>query len=627
MLALFRTLFFPSKRATFGNNAIAICLVGACSLLWGIRDIPVTDRDEPRFAQATRQMLESETLGGWIIPKVGKEIRLKKPPLIYWAQAAVVATATQGDVRQDAIWMYRLTSVLAATIAALATCWIGRSMFAGNVGLLAGLLIIVCPVVVIDCHMARADELLLATTTVAMALLWSLWKQHRTDRARGTLQHGLPLLPCIGLWVFIALGILAKGPITPFVAGTAALGAAFARRDFRFITRLRIGTGVLVLLALGAPWLALAVREVGWETLRAAFDREVLQRAREGAEGHAAPPGYYLVTLVVFFFPGSLLVALAFGRLFSRAFAVPRVSRAGIFARLRERICSTRGRDAELMLFVWCVPTWLVFELIVTKFPHYILPIYPAIALFTARAIVGGVRALPSKINGVDRFGFGAWLCVGLCLLLAGPALFLALQSFGLTAFHAVTWPELSAASPGHFAIASIATALSGALLVAAWRSSWRNNFLRAMQLAVPATVIAEMVLLGVWLPQTQWIWNTPRLVGMMVRDANLIPSDPAFPRLGAVGYVEDSLIFTTRNRLDRLHDEELVSWMQSNDGGYLFVPSTSRASTLAAADSAGCALREIGTQRGFNYSDGESVDHVLYRVTRKVAAAPSPPS
>ncbi len=627
MLARLRSLFFPAQRATFGENAIAICLVAACSLLWGIRDIPVTDRDEPRFAQATRQMLESETLGGWVIPKVGSEIRLKKPPLIYWAQAAVVATATGGDVRQDAIWMYRLASVLAATIAALTTCWIGRAMFAGNVGLLAGLLLIVSPVVVIDCHMARADELLLATTTLAMAFLWWLWKRHRVDRKRGSTHRGLPLVACIGFWICIALGVLAKGPITPFVAGTAVLGVAFARRDFRFIARLRLCTGVVVLIALAAPWLWLAVREVGWETLRAAFDREVLQRAQEGAEGHAAPPGYYLVTLVAFFVPGSLLVALAFGRLCTRAFVLPRVAAAGFFARLRQRFWSTRGRDAEVLLFCWCVPTWLVFEIIVTKFPHYILPIYPAIAIFTARAIIGGARSLPTKVQAVDRFGFGAWLVVGLCLLLAGPVLFLTLQSLGLTAFHAASWPQLPTASPGLFALASIVTAIAGALLVSAWRVSLRGEFLRAAQLAIPATIFAEMALVGVWLPQTQWIWNTPRLVGMMVQDAGRLPRDESFPRLGAIDYVEDSLIFTTRNRLDRLHTEELAAWMLHNDGGYLFVPHAQGKEVGAIADSAGCLLRQVGKQQGFNYSDGDSVDHVLYRVTHTVEAAPRPQS
>ena len=95
-------------------------------------------------------------------------------------------------------------------------------------------------------------------------------------------------------WCCIGLGVLAKGPITPFVAGTCVLGCAAARRDWSFIWRVRPFTGLFVLTAMALPWIWLAGNEVGWDTLRAAFDKEVLQRAKEGAEGHAAPPGYYI---------------------------------------------------------------------------------------------------------------------------------------------------------------------------------------------------------------------------------------------------------------------------------------------------------------------------------------------
>ena len=89
-------------------SAAIVTIVSGIVYLVGIAAVPVTDRDEPRFAQASRQMAEGDTLGDWIVPMVGDRIRLKKPPLIYWAQAPVVLIATGGDPRQDEIWMYRL---------------------------------------------------------------------------------------------------------------------------------------------------------------------------------------------------------------------------------------------------------------------------------------------------------------------------------------------------------------------------------------------------------------------------------------------------------------------------------------------------------------------------------------
>ncbi len=596
-------------------SAVIVTLLAAATFLVGMRAVPVTDRDEPRFAQASRQMAESDRLADWIVPRVGDEIRLKKPPLVYWLQAPTVLALTGGDPTRDAIWMYRLPSALMALVAALATLALGRAMFAGNTGLLAACLLVVSPVIVTDCHMARADEVLLAATTLAMWALWALWRRHRVERARGASRGGLPFATVLAFWTAVGLGVLAKGPVTPFVAGTAAVGCALARRDARFLWRLRPFTGLVVLAAIAVPWVWLAGREVGWDTLRAAFDKEVLQRAKEGAEGHAAPPGYYLVTLVAFFFPGALLTALAFGRLVMRAFAVKHADGTRLLARMRARFAAPRGRDAEILLLAWAVPTWLAFELVVTKFPHYILPIYPAIALFTARCVLGGARALPKPLNAGDRFGFGAWMVVGLVLALAGPVLVVALAASGKSASAAGSWPLLAEGGAFTFALAGLATAVAAALLVVGWRAAVRGAFTRALVLAIPATALAEMALFGAWLPNARWIWNTPRIVGAVVADCGVSPEDPAFPRIAGVGYQEDSLLWTTRGRLDRFGDavtdanrDALRDWCRANRGGYLLIP---RASSGSFEDLA----RTVAGVDGFNYSDGDTVAHILMRV------------
>jgi 4-amino-4-deoxy-L-arabinose transferase-like glycosyltransferase len=594
-------------------QALIVAVLAACAYLVGIAAVPTTDRDEPRFAQASRQMAESERLADWVIPRVGEEIRLKKPPLIYWVQAPTVLAITGGDPSRDAIWMYRLPSAIAALGAGLLTLWLGRSMFGGRVGLLAASMLVVSPVLATDAHMARADEVLLFTTTLAMCALWRLWRMHRADpSARG----GLPLGAVALLWLAVGLGILAKGPITPFVAATCALGCAAARREWRFIWRLRPFFGLALLAALATPWIWLAAREVGWDTLKAAFEKEVLLRAREGAEGHAAPPGYYLVTLVAFFFPGSLLTGLAFGRLVMRAFAARAAAGAGFLARMRARFASTRGRDMEIFLFFWAVPTWLAFELVVTKFPHYILPIYPAIALFTARCVLGGLRALPKPLNAGDRFGYGVWMVVGCVLALAGPALYFTLQSLGKTAMPLPSWPPLEDASLRAFAFASLASLSAVALIVLAWRAALAGRFPRAMVLAIPATVLAEMALFGVWIPNTRWIWNTPRVVGIVAADAGLLPPDAGFPKIAGVGYQEDSLMWATRGRLVRFGDavddtnrDAILAWVGANRGAYLLIPRSCAVQFEAVAV-------VVGDLQGFNYSDGDPVDHVVMRIT-----------
>lgn len=615
MPGFFRRLMTQSgfrRQDSWLLSAAIVTVVSSIVYLVGIAAVPVTDRDEPRFAQASRQMAEGDTLGDWIVPMVGDRIRLKKPPLIYWAQAPTVLVATGGDPRQDEIWMYRLPSAIAAWLAGLATLWLGRRMFGGNVGLLAAVTLVICPVLVTDAHMARSDEVLLLATTLAMCALWLCWKAHRiAPDARG----GLPLAPTVALWFCIALGMLAKGPITPYVVGTTAFVCAAARRDWRFLWRLRPFTGLAVLACLAVPWVMLAAREVGWDTLRQAFDDEVFKRAKEGAEGHGAPPGYYLVTLVAFFFPGSLVTALAFGRLYLRAFAAKTAPGAGFLARFRTRLLSPRGRDAEIFLIGWAVPTWLAFELVVTKFPHYILPIYPAIALFSARCVLGGLRAMPKKLDALDRFGFGAWMVVGACLVLAAPAIAIVLWSMGAVAPVAGSWPVFEAESVLRTVLASLATMTALVLVVVAWRAAVRDRFAKAMVLAIPATILAETAIFGAWVPSLRWVFNTPRIVGIVVEDSGKTPRDLDFPRIGGVGYQEDSLLFTTRDRLDRLGDRvndttrpAIEAWCVANPGGYLLIPRTDAGDFTRFGE----VVAELD---GFNYSDGDPVAHAVIRI------------
>jgi hypothetical protein len=140
-------------------------------------------------------------------------------------------------------------------------------------------------------------------------------------------------------------------------------------------------------------------------------------------------------------------------------------------------------------------------------------------------------------------------------------------------------------------------------------------RFARAFAVAIPAAVLAEMALFGAWIPESRWIWNTPRIVGAIVEDSGKDPTSACFPLVAGVGYNEDSLLWTTRNRLvrfgDRVSDENRASlraWCTANPRAYLLIPRAQAAE-----------FAEFGTTvagfDGFNYSDGDPVDHALIRL------------
>ena len=78
-------------------------------LLWlpGVLSLPALDRDESRFAQSSRQMVES---GNWVDIRLGQVPRYKKPVGIYWLQAGTTELTALVTGHDDRIWSYRLPS-------------------------------------------------------------------------------------------------------------------------------------------------------------------------------------------------------------------------------------------------------------------------------------------------------------------------------------------------------------------------------------------------------------------------------------------------------------------------------------------------------------------------------------
>ena len=110
------TLFDQFARGWRGYALIA--LIALTASLFGAARVPVMDADEARFAQATRQMIES---GDYLRIRLQDEPRNKKPIGAHWLQAMSVRAFEPFTGRLNAIWPYRLPSALGVVLAALAT--------------------------------------------------------------------------------------------------------------------------------------------------------------------------------------------------------------------------------------------------------------------------------------------------------------------------------------------------------------------------------------------------------------------------------------------------------------------------------------------------------------------------
>ncbi len=588
-------------RPTTWLGAAGLILLCLLVYLPGQRAIPAVDRDESRFAQASRQMLESVALpagqrdpalhsGGLLIPRVQGRDRLNKPPLIYWLQAGSAGLFTGGRPHRDAIWMYRFPSLLAAIIAVLATWRLGAAMFDGVTGRLAGALLACCPLVAWESHQARADMVLLAVTTLAMLAMWKI--RQGTGAA-----HSGWRWP-IAFWVAIGLGVLTKGPITPLVAGLGALALCWADRSARFLLRLRPLAGVLIAGAIIGPWVGLVGETVGWRAYLNTIADETLGRSVGSSEGHWGPPGYHTVLLGLLLWPGTLMTGLGIVLACREGLAMrdrppadgPAPSTPA--ARLARRIgsglrgaFSARARsgatDAYLFCIAWVLPFWVVFELFATKLPHYTLPAYPALAILSVRALLAAqAGALPSARSRAARLGFDAWVLVGLGLALLTPA--------GLVgiAIEGHEWLAL---------LGLLAVAFLGWNLLAATSSLLRGRYLRAQLAGLAGAIAAAVTLNGLVVPRLDSAWTTRRL------EEHLRSIDPAGVRaIASAGFHEDSLVFATRGRVRLIEPAEASGWLADHPEGLLIVPAVDVGVTPGT--------RSLGLVQGFNYAKGRSV-------------------
>ena len=248
-----------AARSALGGAALLVLCLSV--YLPGLFVIPAVDRDEARFAQASRQMFESVALppaqrtgrhaGGLVVPMLQDKPRLNKPPLIYWLQSSAAAIFTAGDPAHDAIWMYRVPSALAAMLNVLLTWRLGLRMFDPRAAWLGAALLAICPMIVWDAHQARADQVLLTTCVAAQLALWRLWRDGPSLGWAG------------GFWLAIAAGIMTKGPIAPMVSGLTALSLCLATGRWDWLLRLRPILGTAVVGAAVGPWILAVAQQQG----------------------------------------------------------------------------------------------------------------------------------------------------------------------------------------------------------------------------------------------------------------------------------------------------------------------------------------------------------------------------
>ncbi|HEY8332487.1 MAG TPA: phospholipid carrier-dependent glycosyltransferase, partial [Tardiphaga sp.] len=290
------------------GHARAVAFLAICGLLFflpGFFNIPPIDRDEARFAQATKQMVET---GDFVDIRFQDEVRYKKPVGIYWLQSAVVETATKlGLPRAEVrIWLYRVPSLIGAIGAVLLTYWTALAFVTQRGAVLAGLIMCSSVLLGVEARLAKTDAMLLLTVVAVMGALARIYLPWQRGEEPARKSWGEPAI----FWTALAVGILIKGPLILMFVGLTILTLAILDRSAAWLWRLRIGWGVLWLLLLVLPWFVAIYLKSGESFFSNSLGGDMLSKLA-AQESHGAPPGAYFLLFWVTFWPGAPLAGMA----------------------------------------------------------------------------------------------------------------------------------------------------------------------------------------------------------------------------------------------------------------------------------------------------------------------------
>jgi 4-amino-4-deoxy-L-arabinose transferase-like glycosyltransferase len=357
-----------------------LLFISLAVLVPGTRVMPLLDRDEPRFARAT---VEMEQRGNYIVPYFNDEYRFDKPPLTYWWMHLNYAVFGHNELGA------RMHSILSAAAIALLLLAIGRDLYGWRTGFWAGIAWVTLFQVWQHGRLAVADMPMVLSLVAAH---WALWKLLTGDKWR---RWGFWFWV---LWLSLALGFLAKGPLVFFsVAFTLALlRLVFWRKPLEW-GRLQILPGAAICILPIAAWGLPALAQTGGQFWHQGIGKHVVERGLGAFNDR--------VSLPVVFYIFSSLISL-----------FPWMGRAGA-ACVAARECRRDMRSAYLLS--WAAGPYIIFAFYATQLPHYVLPAFPALVLllFAAPGMDGkwarrwfvGYHAL----FGAIIVGMAVWLMLG----------------------------------------------------------------------------------------------------------------------------------------------------------------------------------------------------------------------
>ena len=484
------------------------------------------DVDEGVNAEASREMREA---GTWVIPTFNFELRTAKPVMLYWLQRTSYAAFGISE------WSARLPSVLAGWLTILLVYELSRRMFGRSTGLLAGFVLASAIEFCVLAHAATPDASLLFFTVLGFYLFW-------IGHENGGRRWWVPTAAACGL------AMLTKGPVGVALPGLVIVLYFAWNRELGRLWDRRLLWGVLAFGLVAGPWYGMVAAETRGVWVKAFFVNENVNRAITSMEDHDGPVFYHAAALLVLFAPWSIFLGAAVwygvkaARSPSPGTAVPGLSDCSDCRPYRFLVC-------------WFAAYLVFFSLVRTKLPNYLLPLYPALAILTARFLV---RWRETEITPRRWVMTGSVCGMLLVALGAGGGLLAAGGAVPIPSMR--TFPGLE-----RWAVLALVPLVGAGLMLWHLRMGNRRRFVTAMT----GVSLLFVGLLAAFPSGAMDAYKAPR---ELVRASGV--ADPTRDlRVAAYDWFQPSVVFYAQREVEKLPSPEMAAaFLAVPTPGYLFV-------------------------------------------------------
>jgi len=552
------------------RHILVLMVLTLAMVLPGLASLPVIDRDEARYVQASVQMAET---GDLMNIRFQDAARNKKPAGIYWLQTAALKVFSNPNRRQ--VWVHRLPSVLGALLTVLATYWGAAKLIGRDKAFISAALLATSLLFVFEAHIAKTDAILCGLSACVFAALASL----RADNGKASNRT---------IWLFwLALGgsMMIKGPILLAILAFALIGFKAWDKTVSWAKPLLSPLPILAFILIWLPWAIGIYISTDGVFFQESLGNDLGGKLISTQEKHPGLPGYHAALIWIMLWPASLflLPAIAYS---VKTIRTPKTNHSLEFQAIQ--LCA-----------LWVAPFWVLIELMPTKLPHYGLPLYPAICVMIGASL--------SVI--IDSQSFKKTRLVNIVLFLLASALILgALIYLGFT--YGQTPQKTSAI---------IMAVLSGTACLYAVFSISKARAKPALISVYIAAIIVAFSGYKLILSNLTSFDTSARIAAALGDD---LPRSSGKPLISQ-SYTEPSLVYHLGTGIELGHDVDTLDIDALKSGRIILIDKLSKTQATQLSElktrarAQNLCLNISAPISGFNYSKGDAVEIYIVQKSR----------